>query len=68
MGFFTLKKILIFTGDAFELTEFHEQCLWKGQMPMPILEKVIEAWISDKLGRIGGCGDRESLTETTLKA
>lgn len=35
-------------GDAFDIREFHDEVLLTGAMPLPVLEKKINRWISEK--------------------
>ena len=35
-------------GPKFDLREFHDQVLRNGSMPMEILERVVNDWISEK--------------------
>jgi uncharacterized protein (DUF885 family) len=35
-------------GDKFDIRDFHAQVLMTGSLPLPILEKKIDAWIAAK--------------------
>lgn len=37
-------------GDGFDIGAFHDVVLGGGEMPLPLLEKRIEAWIADEQG------------------
>ena len=42
------KKAVDALGPKFDIREFHAQVLMTGSLPMPILEKKIDAWIARK--------------------
>jgi len=48
-------------GDKFDIREYHSQVLDTGALPLPILEKKIDAWIGAKQAGVGapqGSGKR----------
>jgi len=38
-------------GDQFDLVEFHHVVLTNGSVPLEILEKIVDGYISEKLGK-----------------
>jgi len=34
-------------GDKFQIREFHNTLLRAGNVPLPILESIVDAWIAD---------------------
>jgi uncharacterized protein (DUF885 family) len=36
-------------GDRLDLRDFHDQLLWSGSVPLPVLERKIERWIDQQL-------------------
>ena len=36
-------------GDKFDIREFHDVLLKHGQMPLPVMERVVNDWIKAKL-------------------
>ena len=42
------KKAETELGDKFDIREFHAQVLMTGSLPLPILERKIDAWIASK--------------------
>jgi uncharacterized protein (DUF885 family) len=41
-------------GDDFNIRDFHRQILMEGALPMPVLERKLEAWISSQKARYSG--------------
>ena len=35
-------------GDQFDLREFHDEILLTGSMPLPVLERKINSWMTEK--------------------
>ena len=46
------KKAEAELGTKFDIREFHAQVLMTGALPLPILEKKIDAWIAAKKARL----------------
>jgi uncharacterized protein (DUF885 family) len=39
-------------GDAFDIRAFHDVVIGRGAMPLPVLERQVDAWIEEERGRL----------------
>jgi uncharacterized protein (DUF885 family) len=40
-------------GERFDIRDFHDQLLWSGSVPLPVLRQKIEAWVGAQLDHEG---------------